>query len=318
MYHQRKRATAKSAAYNEYVCATYRKYRSNDKCSAHRISQPVIEELILTALRTVVTYAIKDETGFRKRVTDMFNATLDSEVKTKRKRLTTCEKRTIELNKLIKKLFEEHTLGNLADKRFNLLSAEYEKEQEDLEHEIAELHVGIDSHIDSTERADRFISLTKRYTDFSELTTPILNEFIDRVVVHERAEKKVKFTQQKVEIFLSFIGDFSIPDEAREAQDIDAEAEQEAHAKRVISRRQYYRDYYAKCQKNGVRILADLDKRTPEQIAADDAVKREEQRAQRREYEREYHRKKAEEKRAVKADVESDAEAATAKPKPAA
>ena len=32
---------------------------------------------------------------------------------------------------------------------------------------------------------DKFIELVSRYTDFSELTTPMLNEFIEKVVVHE-------------------------------------------------------------------------------------------------------------------------------------
>lgn len=195
MYHQRRRPTSRTP-YNEYVCATYRKHRSND-CTAHRISKPAIEELILITLRTVVTYAIKDEEGFRQRVTGIFPTTLDSEVKTKRKRLTACEKRTAELDKIIKKLFEEHTLGNLTEKRFNLLSVEYENEQENLEREIAELHAGIDSK----ERADKFLALTKCYTDFTELTTPMLNEFIDRVLVHEREEKKVKYTRPKAEFF---------------------------------------------------------------------------------------------------------------------
>lgn len=33
-------------------------------------------------------------------------------------------------------------------------------------------------------RADKFISLVKKYTDFSELTTPMINEFADKILVH--------------------------------------------------------------------------------------------------------------------------------------
>jgi len=313
MYHQRRRPTSRTP-HNEYVCATYRKHRVKD-CTAHRISQPAIEELILTALRTVVAYAIKDEEGFRQRVTDIFSATLDSEVKTKKKRLTACEKRGAELDKLIKKLFEEHALGSMNDKRFDLLSAEYEKEQETLETEIAELRSGIDSHVDSKERADKFLALTKRCTDFMELTTPMLNSFVDRVLVHEREEKKVRYTRQKVEIFFSFIGDFTVPAEAREPLDLETEAEREAHGEHVVKRRQYYRDYYNKCKENGVRTLAELDTRTPEQVAADEAEKRERQRERRREYEREYHRRKSSERQDAAAAVEV---IISAEPKPAA
>lgn len=36
-----------------------------------------------------------------------------------------------------------------------------------------------------TESADKFIELVHRYNDFSELTTPMIYEFIDKIVVHE-------------------------------------------------------------------------------------------------------------------------------------
>ncbi len=49
-------------------------------------------------------------------------------------------------------------------------------------------------HLDANEQAekwgnskktDQFIQLVKCYTDFSELTTSMLNEFIEKVIVHE-------------------------------------------------------------------------------------------------------------------------------------
>jgi len=304
MYHQRRNNDC-SKTPNDYVCATYRKHTTGEECRSHRISQKAVEELILTVLRTVVKYAIKDEEAFKKRVIEMFSAKLDGEMKSQRKRLATCEKRAADLDKLIKKLFEEHALGSMSGKRFDLLSAEYEKEQESLEVEISELQSGIDSYVDSAERADKFLALTKRYTDFTELTTPMLNEFIQRVVVHERADVKCKYTEQKVDIYLNFISDFAIPLEARDPVDIEQEAKREAHGEHVKKRRQYYRDYYNKCKDNGVRTLAELDKRTSEQVAADEAEKKRQQRERRREYEREYHRRKKAEKQEATATVET-------------
>ena len=34
-------------------------------------------------------------------------------------------------------------------------------------------------------KTDKFIELVKWYTDFTELTTPMLNEFIEMVIVYE-------------------------------------------------------------------------------------------------------------------------------------
>ncbi len=56
-------------------------------------------------------------------------------------------------------------------------------------------------------RADKLIELFKRYTEFIELTTLMLNEFIEKVVVHE-ANKSTGERIQKVDIYLDFIGQF--------------------------------------------------------------------------------------------------------------
>ena len=127
----------------------------------------------------------------------------------------------------------------------------------------------------------------------------MLNEFIEKVISHERADRKCKYTEQKVEIYLNFIGDVAVPTEVRDPFDFESEAKQIAHGEQVQKRRQYYRNYYKKCKENGVKTLAELDTRTPKQIAADDAEKKATQRERRREYERKYHRKKTAEKRAA-------------------
>ena len=60
-----------------------------------------------------------------------------------------------------------------------------------------------------TGRAAQFPALAKKYTDFSELTTPMINEFIDKIIVH--APEKVDGDRvQEVEIYLKFIGRFEL------------------------------------------------------------------------------------------------------------
>jgi DNA invertase Pin-like site-specific DNA recombinase len=114
LYHQRSNPTAKSQK-NDYVCATYRKHTVT-QCTPHRITFQSVEGIILAVLRAVSKYAVRDEAGFRQKVMEMFSAKLDGEMKSRKKRLTACEKRVSELDKLIKKLFEEHTLGSMNDK----------------------------------------------------------------------------------------------------------------------------------------------------------------------------------------------------------
>ena len=61
-----------------------------------------------------------------------------------------------------------------------------------------------------TNRADQFLELAKRYTDFSVLTTPMIYEFVDKLLVHAPDRSTGERTQE-VEIYLKFIGKFDVP-----------------------------------------------------------------------------------------------------------
>ncbi len=105
---------------------------------------------------------------------------------------------------------EDNASGKLSDKRFELLAADYEAEQEELEKVITETRAAIDSYTADSTRADRFIELAKKYRDFSELTGTMINEFIEKIIVHE-AEVIDHERVQDMDIYLSFIGKFELP-----------------------------------------------------------------------------------------------------------
>ena len=64
----------------------------------------------------------------------------------------------------------------------------------------------MDGYDESTDRAAKFLGLTKRYKEFTELTPATLHRFVDRIEVHERTDRRTIATTQKVDIFLNFIG----------------------------------------------------------------------------------------------------------------
>jgi len=121
----------------------------------------------------------------------------------------------------------------------------------------------------------------------------MLHEFVEKIIVHERAEKRVRYTTQKVEIFLNFIGRFEAPGREPEAVDPVVIAELEAREKRRL----YNREYQRRRKANDGKPLTPEDMRTPEQKTVDEAAKRERKKAYNREYQREYQRKLARQKR---------------------
>ena len=96
------------------------------------------------------------------------------------------------------------------------------------------MKAAIEKFDDDSLRADKFLELSKRYTEFEELTTPILHEFVDRVIVHE-ADKSSGKREQQVDIHLNYIGQFQPPMD--DGQD-DAEAEGKRAMWREYKRKQ--------------------------------------------------------------------------------
>ena len=118
------------------------------------------------------------------------------------------KKRIAELDMLIKKLYETYAMGKLEEKRFELLSAGYEKEQDELEQALAADQARLDQFNEDTDRADKFLALAKKYTDFSELTAPMLHEFVEKIMVHA-PDRSTGERVQEIEIYCWISGDRS-------------------------------------------------------------------------------------------------------------
>ena len=112
-----------------------------------------------------------------------------AEVKKQRTRLATAKQRISELEVLLCKIYEDNILGKLSDSRYATLDAQYEKEQKELTAEISTLEKAISDYEKHEKDADRFIALIDKYENFDELTITMLNEFVEKILVHERDRK---------------------------------------------------------------------------------------------------------------------------------
>lgn len=223
-----------------YVCSSHTNARNSFKkeCTLHHIGTTSVRQIILDTIRAATASVENNEAEFMKKVLETSEIRQEETAKTYKRNLTKAQKRVTELNTLIRKIYEDNVNGKLTDKRFELLSQEYETEQEELEKTIAETQSAIDSFTADSMRADKFIELTKRYRDFTELTTPMINEFIDKIIVYE-AEKRDGERFQEVDVYLNFIGKFEIP-----PQELTEEEQREQE--KLKKRREKQRRYNAK------------------------------------------------------------------------
>ena len=197
---------------SQYTCSNYTKVPCGTLCpTQHRINESAILTLVSDTLRAIAEYSRNDRTEFIHTVQEMQVAQQSADISKKRRRLAAAQKRAGELEKLICKIYEDNALGKLPDTRYKALDAQYAKEQDALEIEIAELEKAVTGYEQSQKSAEKFIALIDKYENFDTLTNTMLNEFVEKILVHERSRKGSQDTTQEIEIYFNFLGRYIPP-----------------------------------------------------------------------------------------------------------
>ena len=197
---------------SQYTCSQYSKVPVGKLCTTqHRINEDVVLSLVSEMLKAIAEYAKHDRAEFVRVVQEAQSSQQTAEVKKQRTRLATAKQRVSELEVLLCKIYEDNILGKLSDSRYATLDAQYEKEQSELTAEISVLEKAVKSYEKHEKDADRFIALIGKYENFDKLTIAMLNEFIEKILVHERDRKGSIQTTQEVEIYFNFVGRFVPP-----------------------------------------------------------------------------------------------------------
>ena len=219
-----------------YDCPTYSQGKGD--CTCHYITTAFIRTMLLQAIQTVSRYAVSDEAAFAKQVRALSELRHADAVKAITAETEKARRRIAELDTIIQKLYESYALGKTPESRFSLLSATYEREQAELKAKLAQIEEYIATYHADSANIEAFMALAQQYRDVDELTAPVINSFIDRVIVH--APTKVNSQRcVQVDIIFRFIGSFSAP----QAQPILTEDELREEARRAKEREQNHQKY---------------------------------------------------------------------------
>ena len=196
----------------QFTCSQYSKIPCGTLCGTqHRIRAEAVLTLITDMLRAIAEYSKNDRAEFIRTVQETQAAQQTADISKKRKRLAAAQKRAGELEKLICKIYEDNALGKLPDARYEALDAQYAKEQDALNAEITELEKAVTGYEQSRKSAEKFIALIDKYENFDTLTNTMLNEFVEKILVHERSRKGSQDTTQEIEIYFNFLGRYIPP-----------------------------------------------------------------------------------------------------------
>ena len=210
---------------SQYTCSQYSKVPVGTLCpTQHRIAEKVVLSLVSDTLHAIADYAKTDRAAFIRTVQEAQVNQQDSDIKKKRRRLAAAQKRAGELERLMCKIYEDNALGRLLDARYAALDARYAKEQEVLSKEITELEKSVKGYDQGKRSAEKFIAMIDKYQDFDTMTRTMLNEFVEKILVHERDQKGRQDTGQEVEIYFNFVGKY-IPPTLKAAEPTQEELE---------------------------------------------------------------------------------------------
>ena len=93
---------------------------------------------------------------------------------------------------------------DIKDKKSKI--SDLEKKQAELDEKITAINNSLSTVRQNESNAEKWLKLIREYSDITELTAPLLNALIEKIVVHQGIKKPDGKLEQEVEIYYRFIG----------------------------------------------------------------------------------------------------------------
>ena len=189
---------------DHYKCSKYS--RTFDRCdNPHYIRKSDLEELVLLELNSLINQIQFDEGEFMKKLEHKFKIESSKQTNKQRQKLLNSERRFEEIDQIIQRLYEDNLVRKLSDDRFIKMSQNYELEQSRLKDSIYIVKQKLSMQENQSMDISRFMQRIHEYTKNTELSVEIINELIDRIIIH-KPEGNKRNRILKIETHYNFIG----------------------------------------------------------------------------------------------------------------
>ena len=198
-------SSAKSQ-YAYFMCGKYRDYQTKSGCTTHYIRYDTLYAYVLARIQHWSARAIQDEDALLNQLLSAGDRERNAAKKKQTAELKKATKRKTEVDGLFAKLHEDWAAGRITEYNFNMLTAKYQTEQSDLAEKIDALTAELDTVKQTESDARKWIDLIQQYANPTELTAPLLNTLIEKILVHQSVTGEDGEQEQEIEIFYRFIG----------------------------------------------------------------------------------------------------------------
>jgi len=196
-----RRADYRNSYYN---CSTYRKLKKG-LCTAHQIGVNILEEAVLADLQRVFSMALKNEKEFADLLQSKFKKENDMQMQKRKRELEDAKKKISQLDNTIQRLYVDMAKGLITEERFSTLYKNFEAEQKALKAREQQLETELKNAIEQDGKISVFLKTVRKYKKITKLTSEILHEFIEKIIVHQCKVVDGK-RQQKIEIIYNCVG----------------------------------------------------------------------------------------------------------------
>ena len=264
LYEQR---SANGTRISKFRCASYTKYPIGSKCpSAHLIDADPIMKLVSTILKACAQEVKIDEEAFIERFRQDQKERVDEETKKNQELCRLARKRKDELTLLLNSIYEDHILGKLPDDRYDAMNHQYTAELEQVTSELNAREKRLTKDSAPEKSAKHFVEVLQRYQNFDELTTTMMHEFVEKIIVYERDIKGSQTSPQRIDVYFNFIGQY-IPESLKtrtvSKEEIEAQVEKAA-------RRAQYCERYKKAKASGAQARYEAHSKGKRKAAIDE------------------------------------------------
>ena len=195
----------KKGRYNGFTCWVYKNY-GKERCTSHAIGWVTLNQLVLEDIRRNAYEAKTAASDYMQMLVDAKTEKQRAEIGRCKRELKKADKRIEELTKILNKLYEDVALEKISEERYQAMAPKYEQEQSELRGQREKLSAEIARNDEIYDNIQQFLPLIWKYTNVQELTPHILNELIEKIVVHEKEIGEDGVKTQQVDIYYKFIG----------------------------------------------------------------------------------------------------------------
>lgn len=188
----------------KYQCNLY-VHRGKSVCTNHSVNADDLKSVVLDDINRHIRLSKEDKAAYVKRLIQSTDDMQSGERALSQREIQRITQRLDEISKVLQTMYEDKVFGRISSERYASISASLETEEKNLKRHYDEIQSRLSKTVQKTESAQDFAELINRYSPIKELTVDLLNQLIEKIVIHEKTNENGE-KAVPIEIYYRFIG----------------------------------------------------------------------------------------------------------------